>query len=166
MFTLDPAGWTNFFFKLLNLCALFALFFYIFKQYILDGVRGNIIKEKQAEEAAQTKVLILEQKGKELVHATFTQEQYTRYLLEKADQWRQRSEFEHEKSQHELQLLRAATLTRTEQQAKTIETERLLKIVIPQAVTEARDTLQTMYEDQKKGAAYLQNLIVFMKKSL
>ena len=66
----------------------------------------------------------------------------------------------------EFQLLRVATLARTEQQAKTIQTEMLMKEVIPQAVDNAKVTLQTMYEDQKKGAAYLKNLMVLMKKSL
>jgi len=166
MFTLDLSGWTNFFFKLLNLCALFALFFYIFKHYILDGVRAKIIKEKQAQEGMQTKILILEQKGKELVHATFTQEQYTRYLLEKTDQWRQTSELAQEKNQQEFQLLRVATLARTQQQAKTIETERLMRMVIPKAIKDAHSALQTMYEDEKQGAIYVQNVLAHMKKSL
>jgi len=126
----------------------------------------KVLKEKQTEEGMQTKVLILEQKGKELVHATFTQEQYARYLLDKADQWRQMSELTREKKENEFQLLRTSTVARTQKQAKTIETERLMKLVIPEAIKEAQATLIAKYKDEQQGAAYVQNLLVHMKKSL
>lgn len=166
MLNLDLSEWVNFFFKLLNLSALFALFFYIFKRYMLEDLRTKVLKEKQTEEGMQTKILILEQKGKELVHATFTQEQYARYLLEKVDQWRQISELENEKKGKDVQLLQTATIARTAKQAKTIETERLMEIVIPKAINQARVALIANYEDEKQGAAYLKNLLVQMKKSI
>lgn len=156
----------NIFFKLLNFGALMALLVFLFRRYILTSVVQEIAVERREEEGKYKQVVNLDKKGKELAIVALSQEHEMRVLLDRAQQWRAVVELEQEKLRHTQQMYYDAAFVQQEKQRQAAETERVMKIVVPQAVQAAQGSLITMFADEKRGRDYLQALLAAMKKSL
>jgi hypothetical protein len=159
-------SWMSIFFKLFNFAALVALIVFIYRRYIYSGVIQGIAEEKQQEEGMQRQVVILDQKGKELTQAAINQEHETRFLLNRALQWQEVFKLEHEKKKHEHKVLCDSARSRKKLQMKTLETEQMRAIVVPESLEKAHGTLVETFADKKRGREYLEALLTTLKQSL
>jgi len=164
MFTNE--SWMNIFFKFLNFGALIALLVFIFRRYILPGVVQEIAQEKQQEIGMRTQVIVLDEKGKELASAAISQEHETRVLLDRAQQWQAVFMLEQEKQKHAQQVLYNAALVRKQQQVQAVESEKLMKLVLPQVVEQTRCKLIEVFDNEARGHEYVHDLLAAIKKSL
>jgi hypothetical protein len=159
-------SWMNIFFKLLNFVALFGLLAFIFRRYLLGGIQQEILQEKQQEEGMATRIVTLEQKGKELAQDAIRQEHDTRFLLDRAQQWQATFVLEQEKRRHEQQVMYDAARAKKQQQLRAMASDKLMETVVPQAIEKARGKLVEQFLDEERGREYLQVLLASMKKSL
>lgn len=152
-------------FRLINFVALIGLFFYLFKQYVLQTVTLQISKKNQklADLALQNQ--LLKEQTKAMDFAIAEQQALSRGLLQKIELWRTlvthyavaRNE---EKKRYELSIA-----DRTRKQELFIELKDVEKRALVPALEKVTNILEERYASKAAGQSYITTIVHHLEKN-
>lgn len=151
-------------FKLLNFAVIVSLFVYLFRRYVIQWIYATIAEKKKVVDDLEHMVNVLHAEHESLDRHMQEQEFLQQDLNRKLEQWNSR--FEHVKKQHEQQQAK-----RREQIARINEIraharmlQKVERIVVPQALIQMTDRLQSKYKDNQVGHSFLARIINHLSK--
>lgn len=151
-------------FRILNVIALIAVAIYFFKRYAYPTIREGQDQKAQAKRELEQEKERLAVQQSEIDDAIRAQEVQRTVLLERLKLWL--DAFEHEKHvlAHERHRLAEQFSHQMAERVDRAQHERMQRLVIPQALAQARQQLRTTFANSEQGNQYLTTLITTMEK--
>jgi hypothetical protein len=154
------------FFRLVNFAALLVLGGYIFYKYMLNGIKQKIAQQHALRENKIRQKELAHEENEKIKQSILLQAQVGQALLEKVAQWSAHVEQERRTDKQNREEQRVAQEKRHELRREQLELNALKKIVMPDAIKQARQELVTQFADKNNGEQFMNSLIAAMDKSI
>ncbi len=146
-------------FQLLNFIVIIGLIGFLFKKYILNGIRAQM-RAHESVVVSLKKSFHMLTRNYQLLDREIEHERQMQYeLKQKVMRWRADVEQLHEQMTHERNERSKELKVQTEQQIKEIQKHMLYQEALPRALKKARIQLAKQFEDEKAQKEYLHHTL-------
>lgn len=145
-------------FRVLNFLVLVALGVYVFWRYFYASLKAQMATRQAALVHLNERKNALAQEQALIDQALVEQEKKYESIVQKLQEWRSLVQATLQAREHEREILKEKLVESMRKRRAIMAQEHLEKVVIPQAVHQARAQLQTRYADQKHAESYLTSL--------
>jgi len=154
-------------FKLINFVLVIAILTYVVKKYVLPSFKDKVISykayfNKLVQQRNDDAVLY-----QQLIKQTEQQAIEIEQLSQKLTQWQKAIEQCRMVQDQQQELIRSHRIQKRALQQETIGFIKASTVILPEALHETAQKLQKEFmEDEQKGQEYINQLLVYMKKSI
>lgn len=151
-------------FRILNVIALIAVAVYFFKRYAYPAIRESQNQKAQAAHDLEEQKELLAEQQSVIDEQMRAQEALRGVLLERLKTWHDASSHQKQVLAHERNQLHEQFARQMVERVKWAQYERMERLLIPDAVVQARQQLQRKFATGEYGPEYLALLIATMEK--